>query len=127
PVAGVALGGTFVGSLLIAITTSLPEMAVALSAVKLGFLDMALANIFGSNMFNMLIIPVIDLSLGKKIILSCVSSMHLFTIIFVLISTGLVTAGLVYRTKKKMPALAWDTIGILFVYVAANIVNFYLR
>jgi len=127
PVRGIALGGTFVGSLLIAITTSLPEMAVAVSAVKLGFLDMALGNIFGSNMFNMAIIAVMDLSLGRKVILSCVSSLHLFTALFVLISTGLVTAGLVYRSRKKTPALAWDSAAILFVYFAANLVNFYLR
>lgn len=127
PVRGVILGGTFVGSLFIAVTTSLPEMAVAISAVKLGYLDMALGNIFGSNMFNMLIIPVTDLVLGRKIILSCVSTLHLFTGLFVIISTGLVVSGLAFRSRKKTPALAWDSAAILFVYFAANLVNFYLR
>ncbi|MCQ9208227.1 MAG: hypothetical protein NG712_02485 [Omnitrophica bacterium] len=127
PVAGVALGGTFVGSLLIAITTSLPETAVAISAIRLGFLDMALGNIFGSNMFNMLIIPIMDLALGRKVILSCVSSVHLFTALFVLISTALVSVGLIYRSRRKIPGLAWDSFAILFVYFAANVVNFYLR
>ncbi len=127
PVAGVPLGGTFVGSLFIAVTTSLPEMAVAISAVKLGFLDMALGNIFGSNMFNMLIIPITDLVLGRKVILSCGSVLHLFTILFVIISTALVMASLAYRSREKTPALAWDSFSIIFVYFAANIVNFYLR
>ncbi len=127
PVGGLALGGTFVGSLFIAITTSLPEMAVAISAIKLGFLDMALGNIFGSNMFNMLIIPITDLVLGRKVILSCVSSVHLFTVLFVIISTGVVVAGLVYRSRRKTSALAWDSATILFIYFAANLVNFYLR
>jgi len=126
-VAGVALGGSFVGSLFIAVTTSLPEMTVAISAVKLGFLDMALGNIFGSNMFNMGIVAVADLSLGRKIILSCASSLHLFTMLFVVILTALVMGGLVYRSKIKTPALAWDSASILFVYFAANLVNFYLR
>lgn len=127
PVGGVALGGTFVGGLFIAVTTSLPEMAVAISALKLGFLDMALGNIFGSNMFNILILSFMDLSLGRKIILSSVSSLHLFTIVFVIISTTLVMSGLTLRSRKKLPALAWDSAGILFVYFAANLVNFYLR
>ena len=127
PVRGVALGGTFVGSLLIAITTSLPEMAVAISAIKLGLLDMALGNIFGSNMFNMLIIPIADLVLGRKVILSSVSPLHLFTVLFVIISTAVVVAGLVYRSRKKTGALAWDSAAILFIYFAANLVNFYLR
>lgn len=126
-VQGVALGGTFVGSLFLAVTTSLPEFAVAISALRLGFLDMALGNIFGSNMFNMLIIPIADLVLGKKVILSSTSPLHLFTILFVIISTALVTASLAYRSKNKTPALAWDSVAIVFVYIAANLVNFYLR
>ncbi|UCB57579.1 MAG: hypothetical protein JSV30_03060 [Candidatus Omnitrophota bacterium] len=127
PVGGVALGGTFVGGLFIAIITSLPEVTVALSSIKLGYWDMAMGNIFGSNMFNMGIIAVADLALGRKIILSCASSLHLFTVLFVIISTALVTGGLVYRSRKKMPALAWDSVGIIFVYFAANLVIFYLR
>lgn len=127
PIKGIALGGTFVGSLFIAITTSLPEMAVAISAVKLGFFDMALGNIFGSNMFNMGIIAIADLVLGRKVILSCVSTVHLFTVLFVIISTALVLASLIYRSRRKMPALAWDSAAILFVYFAANLVNYLLR
>jgi cation:H+ antiporter len=127
PIGAVPLGGTFVGTLFIAITTSLPEATVAFSAVKLGFWDMALGNIFGSNMFNLSIIPIMDLLLGRKIALSCVSSMHLFTALFVVISTALVICSLVYRSKRKAPALAWDSLSIIFVYFAANLVNFYLR
>ncbi len=127
PVGGVALGGTFVGSLFVAVTTSLPEMAVALSAVKLGFIDMALGDIFGSNMFNMAIISIADLCLGRRIILSAISGEHLFTVLFVLISTALVLASLVYRSKRKAPALAWDSVSILFVFVLANLVNYFLR
>ena len=127
PVGGTALGGTFVGGLFIAVTTSLPEAAVALSALKLGFLDMALANIFGSNMFNMAIISIADLSLGRKVLLSSVAPLHLMTVFFVIISTVLVTSGLVYRSRRKTPALAWDSVSILFVYVTANLITFYLR
>jgi cation:H+ antiporter len=127
PVGGIALGGSFVGSLFIAITTSLPEMAVAISAVRLGFLDMALGNIFGSNMFNMLIIVIVDLFLGRKVVLSTISLMHLFTILFVIFSTALVCASLAYRSRKKIGALAWDSVSIIFIYFAANLVNFLLR
>jgi cation:H+ antiporter len=102
-------------------------MAVAISAVKLGFLDMALGNIFGSNMFNMGIIAITDLCLGEQVILSSVSSQHLFSALFVIFLTGVVMTGLVYRSKKETAGLAWDSVTILFVYFAANLVNFYLR
>ncbi len=127
PVAGIALGGTFVGGLLIAVITSLPEVVVSLSAIKLGFWDMGLANIFGSNMFNMAIIPITDLALGKTPILSVVSGQHVLTAGFVILTTALVVLGLIYRTRRKAPALSWDTIGVLCIYLTANLINFYFR
>lgn len=127
PVGGVALGGTFVGGLFLAVTTSLPEMSVSVSAVKLGFFDMALGNIFGSNMFNIAIIGITDLVLGRTVILSSVSALHLFTVLSVIICTCLVMAGLVYRSKNETSGLAWDSAGVLFIYFAANLVSFYLR
>ena len=127
PIKEVPLGGTFVGSLFIAITTSLPEMVVAVSAVKLGLMDMALGNIFGSNMFNMLIVSVADIFLGKKVILSSVSSLHLLTVFFVIILTALVLAGLICRSQRKMPAFSWDSASIIFIYFVANLTNYLLR
>ncbi|MBN3039399.1 MAG: hypothetical protein JW869_08300 [Candidatus Omnitrophica bacterium] len=127
PFKGIALGETFVGSLFVAITTSLPELTVGFSAVKLGFFDMALGNIFGSNMFNMFILSISDLVLGRDVILSSVSILHLFTALFVIISTALVMASLVYRSQKETSGLAWDSVSIIFVYFAANMLIFYLR
>lgn len=127
PVKGVALGGTFVGSLFLAIATSLPELAVGISAIKMGYFDMALGNIFGSNMFNMAILGISDIVLGSTIILSSVSIIHLFTALFVIMCTALVMTSLVYRSQKETPGLAWDSVSIIFIYFAANMLIFYLR
>jgi cation:H+ antiporter len=48
------LGHTFVGTTLVALCTSLPELVATLTAVRIGSADLALGNIFGSNTFNML-------------------------------------------------------------------------
>jgi len=52
---------SFVGSLFLAIITSMPELVVAIAALRLGALDMAVANILGSNMFDIAIIFPVDL------------------------------------------------------------------
>ena len=52
---------TFVGTLLIAGATSLPELVVTISALRLGALDMAIANLLGSNLFDVLILAIDDL------------------------------------------------------------------
>ncbi len=39
----------------------MPELAVTLSALRMGALDMAIGNLLGSNLFNVVIIAVDDL------------------------------------------------------------------
>ncbi|MBD3347606.1 MAG: hypothetical protein GF400_00220, partial [Candidatus Eisenbacteria bacterium] len=53
------LGETFVGTLLVAIATSLPEVTVAFSAIRsTDSPDMALGTLMGSNSFNLLVFAV---------------------------------------------------------------------
>ncbi len=52
------LGRTVVGTLGLALVTSLPELVVCLAAVRLGALDMAVGNLLGSNIFNILLLPL---------------------------------------------------------------------
>ncbi|MEZ6133672.1 MAG: hypothetical protein R3C53_02060 [Pirellulaceae bacterium] len=53
------LGRTFIGTLLLAAVTSLPEAVSTIAAVRIGAVDMAIANIFGSNAFNMVIFAIL--------------------------------------------------------------------
>ena len=73
------LGGTFFGSIFLAFVTSLPEMVVSLSALRIGSLDLAIGNIFGSNMTNMFILFVCDLFHRGGPLLGAVSRAHIVT------------------------------------------------
>jgi cation:H+ antiporter len=55
------LGTTFVGTTLVALVTSLPELVTTLAAARLGADDMAIGNLFGSNLFNMFALGLIDI------------------------------------------------------------------
>lgn len=46
------IGASFVGAILIATATSLPEVSTTLEAVRLGARVMAISNIFGTNLFD---------------------------------------------------------------------------
>ena len=52
----IGLGASVLAASAVAIGTSLPEMAVALTAARRGNFDMVLGNIMGANIFNILII-----------------------------------------------------------------------
>ena len=92
---------SFVGSLFLAITTSMPELVVTVAAVRLGAIDMAVADILGSNMFNIAIIALVDLFYTQGPILSSVSSTHLITAVVVIVMSLLVIVGLRFRQKRK--------------------------
>jgi cation:H+ antiporter len=48
------------GTTFVAITTSLPELASTLGAVRLGAIDLAVGNLLGSNLFNLAILALND-------------------------------------------------------------------
>ena len=71
------LGRLLVGSIFLAGATSLPELMVDLNAISLGLPDLAVGDLMGGSLCNLLILAVLDLShLSKGRMLSRVSAAH---------------------------------------------------
>jgi len=111
------LGQTFVGNILIAISTSLPEVVVSISAVRIGAADMAIGNLFGSNLFNILILAVDDVFFVKGPLLSHIELSHIISALSAAIMMTIAVIGLTYRATKKQLFLSWDAMGIVAVYI----------
>lgn len=60
-VSGTGMSQTFAGTLLLGFATSLPEIIVSFAALRAASIDMAVGNILGSNLFDICILPVLDL------------------------------------------------------------------
>jgi cation:H+ antiporter len=58
---GTGLGGAWVGVILVAGSTSLPELSTNVSAVLQGHPELAVGDLFGANMTNLLVLAVADL------------------------------------------------------------------
>lgn len=71
------MSSSFVGSFLIAASTSLPELVTVLVAFKLANYDMAVGSILGSNLFNLQLLAITDIFYQKGPILSALSSPQL--------------------------------------------------
>ena len=119
------LGQTFVGNIFIAVATSLPELVVSLSAVKMDALDLAVGNLFGSNLFNIFILAIDDIFYIKGPLFSFAEQNHIFSVLSAIAMTGIAIIGLTYRAEKKRLFLAWDSLGIVFVYIV-NIMLLYM-
>jgi cation:H+ antiporter len=111
------LGQTFVGNIFIAVSTSLPEVVVSISAVKMGAVDLAIGNLFGSNIFNIFILAIDDIFFLKGPLLSYASPNHIISALSAMAMTTIAIIGLTYRAEKKKLFLAWDSVGILMVYL----------
>ncbi|MFC2021755.1 sodium:calcium antiporter [Chloroflexota bacterium] len=96
---------SFVGSLLLAVTTSMPELVVTVAAVRLGAIDMAVADILGANMLDIVGIALADLFYTQGPILfqprSLVSDVHLTTAMVAVMMSLLVMVGVRFRQKRK--------------------------
>lgn len=109
---------TFVGTLLVAAATSMPELAVTIGALRLGALDMAIANLLGSNLFNMLILAIDDLFYRAGPLLSRVSPMHGVSAMSAVIMTGLAVIGLLYRPQGRVfRTVGWIGFSLFTMYL----------
>ena len=121
------LGQTFVGSLLVAFTTSLPELTVSVAALRMNAPDLVFGNLFGSNLFNMAILAVDDLLYFEGPLLADVSSAHLVTANAAIAMTAIAVISLTHRVSKQFLVLASDSWAILTVYVLAALLLFAMR
>ncbi|MDD2693992.1 MAG: sodium:calcium antiporter [Candidatus Gracilibacteria bacterium] len=112
------LGQSFVGSIFLAISTSLPEIAISLAAIRMGSIDLSVGNLLGSNIFNVFILFIDDIFYTKGRFLSDVSDTNLITVFGIVIMSAIVIIGLTYKSKIKQLILAWDAVAIFLVYIA---------
>lgn len=111
-------GQSFVGTLLVAAVTSAPEAVVTISALRIGALDMAIANLLGSNLFDIVILAVDDLFYSQGPLLAHVESSHALTAFTAVMMSALVMAGFILRPQGRVVlGLTWVSLGLLMLYV----------
>jgi cation:H+ antiporter len=112
---------SFVGTLFLAVSTTAPEMVVSITAARLGALEMAVANVVGSNLFNIgVIIFLNDLFFSGEPILKYVSSGHILTALFALMMSSIVIIGIIFRPKTWLKSwVGVDTSFIAILYIGA--------
>lgn len=111
------LGHSFVGSIFLAISTGLPETVTTVSAMRLGYLDMAVANVFGANVVNVFLVFWADLLYLQAPLLSRVLEIHLLSSIMIIMLSAVFVFGLVYRSERKLFRVGFDSWLILAGYL----------
>lgn len=111
------LGSTFIGTWLLGLSTSLPELATSLAAVRIGAFDLAVGTLFGSNSFNMVIFAVLDLASPAGSIFSGLSRAHAISGTLAVVLMGLGLASILYRAERRFVMLEPDSALMILVYL----------
>lgn len=109
---------SFVGTIFVAFATSVPELAVTLGALRIGAFDMAIGNLFGSNLFDILVLAVDDVFFLDGPILAAVSKSHVASAVSAMMMNATAIIGLLYRPRGKVLGMVgWVSVLLAAIYV----------
>jgi cation:H+ antiporter len=121
------LGTNFFGAVVLAAATSLPEISTVAAAVRLGRYEMALSDIFGTNLFNMVILFVADLLYAGPPVLAEVGAFAGVGALLALVLTAIFLVGLIERRDRTVARMGWDSLTAIVVYLAGLGVLYQLK
>lgn len=117
---------SFVGTQFLAFSTSLPELAASIAALRINAPELAITNVLGSNLFNMgFILTIDDLALVGSPLWSSISSIHVATAVFAIIMTCVILIGLMARNRRRpFGFVTYESAALISLYVIASVYVF---
>jgi cation:H+ antiporter len=111
---------TFLGAALLAVTTSLPELIASIASVRIGAYDLAVGNLFGSNVANMSVLLFADIAYTEGPILAAVSQSQIVSGLGAILLMAIAVAAIVGESERtRFRRLEPDAIVLLAIYATA--------
>ena len=110
-------GRLFVGSILVALATSLPELSNNITAVRIDNPQLALGNVVGANMVNMFTMAMVALLFGGRRFLQRVAPEQGYLIVLAAILTGLAVIFAGVQMGINVWQIGLSSMILLVVYV----------
>lgn len=121
------LGQSFVGFVLVAFATSLPELSTALAAARRGLYTMAISDILGTNIINVALVFVVDVLDSGDPVLSRMDDFAIFGALLAVVLTAFFIAGMAERRDKYFLRLGYDSILVILFYLGGVSILYTLR
>ena len=113
---------TFLGAALLAVATSLPELIASIASVRIGAYDMAVGNLFGSNVANMSILLFADIAYTEGPILAAVSESQVVSAFGAILLMAIAVAAIVGESEKtRFRRLEPDAMVLLATYAVTMV------
>jgi cation:H+ antiporter len=111
------VGETFLGVVLLAASTSLPELVASLTAIRLGAFQLAVGNLFGSNAYNVTALVAADLAFLPGPILAAVDPAQAIAGLGAIMMMGIALAALLGESAGPRPRARPIAVLVLLVWV----------
>jgi len=110
---------SFLGAGLLAVTTSLPELVASIASLRIGAYDMAVGNLFGSNVANMSVLLFADIAYTEGPILAAVAPAQAVAGVGAILLMAIAVAAIVGESERtRLRQLEPDAIALLLAYGA---------
>ena len=110
------LARIWIGTILLAGATSLPELASDVAAVRQGNPDLAAGDLFGSSMANMLILALLDLSSPSRRVLRRASVQHAMSASLAIVLTAIAGAAVLAPRHPSILGTGLFSVTLAVVY-----------
>lgn len=107
------LSASFVGAIVTAVVTSLPELVTAMAAVRIGALTLAVGDIIGGNTFDVLFVAAADVAYRSGSVYHAIGPDTVFVLALAVLLTAVLGAGLVTRDRR---GVGFEGVAILVIY-----------
>jgi cation:H+ antiporter len=113
------LGKTLVGVVLLAGATSLPEMSVGFTAVRMGAIDLTAGDLFGSSLCNLMILAVVDLATRSRTrLLGREAAAHALSATACVVLKCIVLIGILAKQTVELGGVSIASVALIVVYFA---------
>ena len=111
------LSSGMVGFLLVAFATSLPELSSITAAVRAKRYELAVGDIFGTNLFNLVLLLVVDLLSPDRPVLAAAGTFEVLGALVALMMTGAFVVGLLERRNRTLLRMGYDAVAALVIFI----------
>lgn len=118
------LSESVAGALLSGVVTSMPELVTSIAAVRRGALTLAVGDIIGGNVFDVIFISAVDIAYfsGSAYSAPGVGQSELFLTGLIILLNAILLLGLLYRQRRGPGNIGLESVLILITYVGGFIV-----
>lgn len=115
------LSESVVGTYVTAVVTSLPELVIAVAAVRRGALTLAVGDILGGNCFDLLFLSAADVAYREGSVYAAIGGGEVFTMALNVLLTGILVLGLLRREKHGLGNIGFESVLVLGLYLGAGL------